>query len=103
MFEELNKTNSIRKFVWIASDRWANSSLVRDSFPEIAKRTFGFLLRDTEYVREFDNYFSQLNSTTNIRDPFFQEEIFYNNYCVYEYDYGSSTYEMKTIMIVQII
>ena len=89
LFEELTKTNSSRKFAWIASDRWANSTLVRDSFPEIAKRTFGFLPRHTEYVREFDNYFSQLNSTTNIRDPFFQERIFYNNYCVYEYDYGS--------------
>ena len=89
LFEELNKTNSDRKFVWIASDRWANSSLVRDSFPEIVIGTFGFLPRHTEHVEEFANYFSQLNSNTNIRDPFFNEGIYYYLFCDYE---GSSYY-----------
>ena len=81
LFEELNKTNSIRKFVWIASDRWANSSLVRSNFPEIAQGTFGFLPQHTDYVEEFDNYFSQLTPITNIRNPFFQEDIVYYILC----------------------
>ena len=81
LFEELSKTNGIRQFVWIASDRWANSSLVRNNFPEIAAGTFGFLPRHTAYVEEFDSYFSQLTPITNIRDPFFQMDIFDDVYC----------------------
>ena len=95
LFEELTKTNSTCEFVWIASDRWANLSLVCDSFPEIARGTFGFLPQHTECVKEFDNYFSQLNNFTNVRDPFFNDYIFYNKYCVREsehgYDYGSGS------------
>ena len=81
LFEELSKTNNIHKFVWIASDRWANSSLARNNFPEIAQGNFGFLPRHTEYVEEFDNYLSQLTPITNIRDPFFQMGIFNYVYC----------------------
>ena len=90
LFKELlNKTNGAHKFVWIASDRWANSSLVRDSFPEIAKGTFGFLPQHTKQIQEFDDYFSQLNNITNIRNPFFQDLAFYQKYCIYNYEYGS--------------
>ena len=78
LFEELNKTNSTCKFVWIASDKWANSHSVYEKFPEVAKRTFGFQLR-TKHVKEFDDYFSQLSPSTNIRDPFFPE--YYESYC----------------------
>ena len=78
LFEELNKTNSTRKFVWIASDRWANSHLVHKKFPEIAKRTFDFQLH-TKHVKEFADYFSQLTSSTNVRDPFFPE--YYKLFC----------------------
>ena len=81
LFEELSKTNGMHKFVWIASDRWANSSLVRNNFPKIAQGTFGFLPRHTKYVEEFDNYLSQLTPITNIRDPFFQMDIFDDVYC----------------------
>ena len=65
LFEELNKTNSTRKFVWIASDKWANSHSVCKKFPEIAKGTFGFHLH-TKHLKEFANYFS-------IIDRIFQE------------------------------
>ena len=34
LFEKLNETISKRKLLWIASDKWANSSLVHDRFPE---------------------------------------------------------------------
>ena len=79
LFEELNKTNSTHKFVWIASDRWANSQLVHKKFPEIANRTFGFQLH-TKHVKEFADYFSQLTSSRNVRDKFFPE--YYKSFCI---------------------
>ena len=87
LFYELFRTNSTRKFTWIASDRWAVSRSIRSYFPEIANGTFGVLLH-TEYVKEFADYFSQLTPDTNIRNPFFhQYHRFYCNpngtYCPY--------------------
>ena len=90
LFEELNNTNSTRKFVWIANNAWANSALVHDNFPEIANGTFGFKLH-TEHVEEFADYFSQLTPNTNIRDPFFRDYIYHEIYCDYDY-YGSGYY-----------
>ena len=78
LFYELTKTNTTRKFTWIASDRWAVSGIVPYHFPEIANGTFGFWLH-TEYVEEFANYFSQLTPDTNIRDPLF--EVYHEVYC----------------------
>ena len=78
LFEELNKVNSTRKFVWIASDKWANSCSVHEKYPEVAKQTFGFQLH-TKHVEEFADYLSQLTPSTNIRDPFFPE--YYEIYC----------------------
>ena len=78
LFTELNKTNSTRKFVWIASDAWANSDYIYSSFPEIVNGTFGFQPY-TEYIEEFADYFSQLTPSTNVRDPFFQE--YHELYC----------------------
>ena len=80
LFQELDKVNSTRKFVWIASDRWANSHLVYDNFPKIANKIFGFQPQHTIIqVEEFADYFSQLTPSTNIRDPFFPE--YYESYC----------------------
>ena len=82
LFEELRERESSRKFVWIASDAWANSGVIRDDFADIAKGTFGFQPRtstDHEYVEEFAEYFSQLTPSTNVRDPFFLE--YYESYC----------------------
>ena len=42
LFEELNKTNSTQKFVWIASDKWANSHLVHKKFPELQRELLVF-------------------------------------------------------------
>ena len=70
LFNELNKTNSTRKFTWIASDRWANSDAVSLNFPEIANGTFG-VRHHTEYVEEFADYFAQLTPYANIRNQFF--------------------------------
>ena len=78
LFEKLRERNATRRFVWIASDAWANSVLVRENFPEIAKGTFGFEPH-AQHVEEFADYFSQLTPATNIRDPFFQE--YYEAYC----------------------
>ena len=86
LFEEVNSTNSLRKFVWIASNRWANSDLIRDKFPEITKGMYGFQLH-IDHVKEFDDYFSQLTPSTNIRNPFFQD------YCRYHYETSVSGYD----------
>ena len=80
LFEELiniNKT-STQKFVWIASDKWANSHLVHEKFPEVAKQTFGFQLH-IKHIKEFADYFSQLTPGTNIRDIYFPE--YYESFC----------------------
>ena len=42
LLEEVNGTNNMRKFVWIASNKWANSDLIHDKFPEIASGMYGF-------------------------------------------------------------
>ena len=91
LFKELNKTDSTREFIWIASDRWASSSLVHKNFPEIARGTFGFLPQHTKHIQEFDDYFSKLNDITNIRDPFFQDHGFYRKYCSISQKSGSGS------------
>ena len=78
LFRELDNRNVKHRFVWIASDAWANSNLVRDKFPEIARGTFGFEPH-AQHVEEFADYFSLLTPSTNIRDPFFQE--YYAAFC----------------------
>ena len=78
IFEELKRRNNERRFVWIASDAWANSAKVRDRYSGIARGTFGFQPH-TEHVKEFAGYFSQLTPSTNVRDPFFPE--YYESYC----------------------
>ena len=80
LFEELSKINKKRKFVWIASDGWAGSDLIHDKFPEIIRKMYGFQLH-IDHFKEFDDYFSQLNRSTNIRNPYFQRDICYNVYC----------------------
>ena len=84
LFEELRSINSTRKFVWMASDKWASSHLVRDKFREIAKGMYGFQLH-IDHISEFNDYFSQLNLSTNIRNPFFHDPrynyAYYHLYC----------------------
>ena len=48
------------------SDKWASSQLVRDKFPEIAREMYGLQLH-IDHIREFNDYFSQLTPSTNIR------------------------------------
>ena len=78
LFRVLHERNITRRFVWIASDAWANSNAVRDNFPEIARGTFGFEPH-AQHVKEFADYFSQLTPSMNIRDPFFPE--YYTAFC----------------------
>ena len=78
LFRELRRRNSTRRFVWIASDAWANSGVIHDDFADIANGTFGFQPH-TEHVKDFADYFSQLTPSTNIRDPFFPE--YYEAHC----------------------
>ena len=93
LLEEVNSTNSMRKVVWIASDRWANSDLIHDKFPEITRGIYGFQLH-IDHVKEFDDYFSQLTPSTNIRNPFFQDYIVHNHiYCRYHNETPVSGYD----------
>ena len=96
-FEELNKINKERKFVWIASDGWAGSDLA-DKFPNITRGMYGFQLH-IDHVKEFDNYFSQLTLRTNIRNPYFHDlsynHVYHKIFCirsrhVVEYDASGS-------------
>ena len=74
LFEELSKNNRARKFVWISSDKWSSLQIQKthNKFPEIIKGIFSFQLY-TDHVKEFDDYFSQLTSSTNIRNPFYHD------------------------------
>ena len=67
LFEELSKNNKTRKFMWISSDKWSSLQIQKthNKFPEITKGIFSFQLH-TDHVKEFDDYFSQLTSSTNI-------------------------------------
>ena len=89
LFEELSKVNSTRKFVWIASDRWANSRTVHENFTEIAREMYAFQFH-FDHVKEFADYFSQLTPSTNIRNPFYRENIYYHIYC--DFGPGSGIY-----------
>ena len=93
LFEELSKINNTSKFVWIASDEWVGSQILQDKFPEIAREVFAFQLSN-DHVEEFDDYFSQLNTSTNIRNPFFNDSrynyIYFYIYCRYVYEYEGS-------------
>ena len=89
LFEELHSINSTRKFVWMASDKWASSHLVRDKFPEIVKGMYGFQLH-IDHIREFNDYFSQLTPSTNIRNPLFRDYIYRHIYC--DFGPGSGIY-----------
>ena len=79
LFEELHSINSTRKFVWMASDKWATSQIIRDKFSEIAKGMYGFQLH-IDHIKEFNHYFSQLTPSTNIRNPFFHDPRYNNIY-----------------------
>ena len=74
LFEELSKNNRIRKFGWISSDKWSSLQLQKthDEFLEITKGIFSFQFH-TDHVKEFDDYFSHLTSSTNITDPFYHD------------------------------
>jgi len=78
LFEKLNKTETRRPFIWIASDAWAGSTVIRDMYPTVAAGLFAFQPFTME-VDEFAEYFSSLRPSTNQRDHFFSE--FYEEIC----------------------
>ena len=89
LFKELSEVNSTHKFVWIASDRWANSHTVHENFTEIARGMYAFQFH-FDHVKDFADYFSQLTPSTNIRNPFFRDYIYYHIYC--DFGPGSGIY-----------
>ena len=92
LFEELSK-NSTREFVWIFS---TSSQIVHDEFPNQKKGIYIFQPH-VDHVKEFDEYFSRLTASTNIRNPYFHNStynrIYYNIFCslyVVEYEISGS-------------
>ena len=59
-------------------------TLIRKNFSEIARGMYAFQPH-VNHVKEFDEYFSQLTPSTNIRNPFFHNpqynDIYYHLYC----------------------
>ena len=78
LFSKLNATDNRRPFIWIASDAWAGSTSIRDTYPAIAAGLFAFQPFTME-VYEFADYFSNLRPDSNLRDHFFPE--FYEEIC----------------------
>ena len=63
-----------RRFLWIASDSWAGSDIIRDLYGQYIGSFFGFLPL-TNFESNYDDYFSQLTLSTNERNPWFTEYI----------------------------
>ena len=61
-----------RNFTWIASDFWARSLLVLDSYSSILLGMIGFVPQ-TKFTQGFLDYFSSLTLESNQRNPWFEE------------------------------
>ena len=71
-FRQLAKIETDRKFLWIASDGWAESQDIQYSFVDEVAGMLG-IVPFAEPSKAFDDYFSQLTKQTNTRDPWFDE------------------------------
>ena len=71
LFEKLQPIYS-RNFTWIASDFWARSLLVLDSYSSILLGMVGFVPQ-TKFTQGFLDYFSSLTLESNQRNPWFEE------------------------------
>ena len=67
--------NNRRQFVWIASDTWAEWT--DPEFNNVTVGKFGFAAF-SENLDQFDDYYSQLTTSSNKRNPWFEE--FYKQY-----------------------
>ena len=71
-FQQLSKIETERKFLWIASDGWAESEDIQgDYYDEVAGMIE--LVPFNEPSPDFQEYFSKLTPETNTRNPWFQE------------------------------
>ena len=72
LFTELDRLQTLhessRRFVWIASDTWAE--LTDEEFNNVTAGKFGFAAF-SENLDTFDQYYSQLYPSTNKRNPWF--------------------------------
>ena len=70
LFTQLGRiqNNNDRRFVWIASDTWAE--LTDEEFNNVTAGKFGFAAF-SENLNSFDDYYSQLLPDTNNRNPWF--------------------------------
>ena len=81
LFTELDRIQTLqestRRFVWIASDTWAE--LTDEELNNVTAGKFGFAAF-SENLDTFDHYYSQLYPSTNKRNPWFTSyyEQYYN-------------------------
>ena len=71
-FRKLAEIETDRKFLWIASDGWAESQDIQHSFADQVAGMLG-IVPFVEPSDGFQDYFSQLTKKTNERDPWFDE------------------------------
>ena len=72
-----------RKFLWIASDAWIESTEVATKYSDIVAGMWG-VVPLTNLQPQFFDYFSQLTPSNNKRNPWFKQyyEYYYN--CTYD-------------------
>ena len=75
LLRAVNAITPVRRFVWIATDTWAESRVIQEEFGDMLVGMLG-TVPFTPNSQEFDDYYKQVTPSSNTRDPFFED------YCV---------------------
>ena len=75
LLRAVNAITPVRRFVWIATDAWAESGVIQEEFGDMLVGTLG-TVPFTPISKEFDNYYKQVTPSSNKRNPFFED------YCI---------------------
>ena len=91
VLERVNKNETLRRnFTWIASDGWAHARDLVRKFSDTAAGLLG-VTPLTEYLRDFDEYISQLTINNNRRNEWFPEFFAATANCTLEEDCDNNT------------
>ena len=77
LLEQMQKIPNQRKFLWIASDAWSQSSHIQQTYSDIVEGMWGIIPR-TNPDADFYSYFSHLTPSSNKRNSWFIE--YYEDY-----------------------
>ncbi len=99
LFQRLQPIYS-RNFTWIASDFWARSLLILDTFSSILTGMIGFVPQ-TQFTQTFHDYFSNLTLDSNLRNPWFEE--WYSNILSCSIDGSTGTPCSRTQSVPQVL